>query len=207
MCRRLEDREVEVLRAALASNRFYHVYKSTSIPLATAWRILRRFAERGYVEYHNGRVRITEAGLILLALHDDVALRILARKYGVSADVMREYLELVCRRLGEADLPVRSLADTIGLVGVGALRELRGTPVEGLAVDMLLQFCRDCIVEVDGSAFILGSEGIVAARCKLCGDECKRLYPECPHAKVFFRSLKTRFLRGAKNNRNADKKT
>ena len=206
MCRRLEERELEVLRAALASPRFYHIYKSTSIPLATTWRIVRRLAERGYMEYHGGRVRVTEAGLILLALHDDVALNILARKYGVSAAAMREYLDFVCRRLGDVDLPIGSLADTVGLVGLEALRELRGTPVEGLAVDLLFRFCRDCVVEIDGSAFILGGGGIVAARCKLCGDTCLRLYPECPHAKAFFRSLKTHFLRVAKSNHNADKK-
>lgn len=207
MCRRLKERELEVLGAALTSGRFYHIYKSTSIPLATAWRITRRLAERGYVEYHGGRVRMTEAGLILLALHNDVVLNILARKYGVSAAAMREYLEFVCRRLGDVDLPIRSLADTVGLVGLKALRGLRGTPVEGLAVDLLFRFCRDCVVEVDGSAFILGSRGVVAARCKLCGDIRNELYPECPYAKNFFRSLKTHFLRVAKSNYDAYKKT
>jgi hypothetical protein len=82
MCRQLDERELEILRAALTSERFYDIYKSTTIPLASTWRIIRRLAERGYVEYHSGHVKMTEAGLILLALHDDVALNILARKYG-----------------------------------------------------------------------------------------------------------------------------
>ena len=208
MCRQLDERELEILRAALTSERFYDIYKSTSIPLASTWRIIRRLAERGYVEYHNGRVKMTEAGLISLALHDDVALNILARKYGVSAAVMREYLEFVCRRLGNADFPIRSLVDTVGLLGLEALRELRGTPVEGLAVDLLFRFCRDCVVEIDGFAFILGNNGIVATRCRFCGEDIrKELYPECHYAKVLFRSLKTHFLKALKNDYNATKKT
>ena len=201
MCRQLDERELEILRAALTSERFYDIYKSTTIPLASTWRIIRRLAERGYV-------KMTEAGLILLALHDDVALNILARKYGVSADVMREYLEFVCRRLGNADFPIRSLIDTVGLLGLETLRELRGTPLEGLAVDLLFRFCRDCVVEIDGSALILGNNGVVAARCRLCGEDIhNELYPECPLAKVLFNSLKTHFLKALKNNYNATKKT
>jgi len=208
MCRQLDERELEILRAALTLERFYDIYKSTSIPLASTWRIIRRLAERGYVEYHSGHVKMTEAGLILLALHDDVTLNILARKYGVSAAVMREYLEFVCKRLGNADFPIRSLADTVGLLGLEALRELRGTPVEGLAVDLLFRFCRDCVVEIDRSAFILGNNGVVAARCRFCGRDIRNeLYPECPYAKVLFRSLKTHFLRVAKSHYYADKKT
>jgi hypothetical protein len=208
MCRQLEERELEILRAALVSDRFYHIYKSTSLPLASAWRIIRRLAERNYVEYHSGRVKMTEAGLILLALHDKVALNILARKYGVSADVMREYLEFVCKSLGNVDFPIRSLVDTVGLLGLETLRELRGTPLEGLAVELLFRFCRDCIIEIGGSAFILGNNGFVAARCRFCGEDIRsELYPECPHAKVLFNSLKTHFLKALKNNYNATKKT
>jgi hypothetical protein len=189
MCRQLDERELEILRAALTSERFYDIYKSTTIPLASTWRIIRRLAERGYVEYHSGHVKMTEAGLVLLALHDDVALNILARKYGVSANVMREYLEFVCRRLGNADFPIRSLVDTVGLLGLETLRGLRGTPVEG-------------------PTFILGNNGVVAARCKFCGEDARNeLYPECPHAKVLFNSLKTHFLKALKNNYNAIKKT
>lgn len=62
-------------------------------------------------------------------------------------------------------------------------------------------------MEIDGSAFILGGNGVVAARCRFCGDIRNELYPECPYAKAFFRSLKTHFLRVAKSNHNADKKT
>lgn len=207
MCKALDKRELEVLKASLDSQRFYHVYKKTPLPLASAWRLIRRLAEAGLVEYGRGHVMVTEAGLIVLASHGDpIALALLARRYGVTAVAVKEYLEFFCRRIN--DLPVKTLVDTVGLIGLGPLRELRGTPAEALAAKLLLEFCKEGVVEIDGSKFLLGGKGIIAAHCKFCNSEGNlELYPDCPYVNIFFRSLKTRFLRAVKKSSNADKKT
>lgn len=207
MCKVLDERELEVLKASLDSQRFYHVYKKTPLPLASAWRLIRRLAKAGLVEYSRGHVKVAEAGLIVLASHGDpMALALLADKYRVNTVAVKEYLEFLCQRI--KDLPVKTLVDTVGLIGPGSLKELRGTPAEGLAAKLLLEFCKEFVVEVDGSMFLLGGKGIIAAHCKFCNREgVLELYPDCPYTKIFFRYLKTRFLRAAKTFCNADKKT
>lgn len=206
MCKALEERELALLRASLDSQRFYHAYKKTSLPLASAWRIARRLAEVGLVEYSRGYIKVTEAGLIVLASRGDpTALAVLARRYGVTATAVEKYLEFLCRRIH--DLPARTLVDTVGLIGLSSLKELRGTPAEGLAAKLLLEFCKELVVEVNGSKFLLGSKGVIAAYCKFCNREGRlELYPDCPLAN-FFRFPKTRFLRTVKKSSDADKKT
>ncbi|AFA38940.1 hypothetical protein Pogu_0913 [Pyrobaculum oguniense TE7] len=207
MCKVLDERELEVLKASLDSQRFYHVYKKTPLPLASAWRLIRRLAKAGLIEYNRGHIKVAEAGLIVLANHGDpIALALLAHKYRVNTVAVKEFLEFLCQRI--KDMPVKTLVDTVGLIGPGSLKELHGTPAEGLAAKLLLEFCKEFVVEVDGSKFLLGGKGIIVAYCKLCDREGRlELYPNCPLAKLFFRSLKTRFLKVNKTFSDADKKT
>lgn len=207
MCR-LDSRKLEVLKAALDYRRFYHIYKSTSLPLATTWRTLRKLAEEHMVTYSGGDVNITEKGAAVLAYNGEIkAAAILARKYHDSVEAVTSFVKLLCGNYDVVTMPFANLYDFVVLLDDATVRRLKGSALEPLVAKLLLRKYDALAWETPRGKYLLGKDGIVAARCDLCSAETRcELYPQCG-LQDFFKTLKMQFLKYAVEFSNEHKKT
>ncbi|MEM4897273.1 MAG: hypothetical protein QXR18_03555 [Pyrobaculum sp.] len=197
MCR-LDSRKVEILKAALQHRRFYQIYKSTSVPLATTWRLVKKLAEEKFLTYTNGEVEITEKGLIVLSYNGDArAAALLALKYNVSTDLIIDFINILCENYNILTMPFSKLYDYIVLIDFSVLEKFKGSKIEPLLVKLLFYKYSDLAWEIPGGRYLISKDGVVAAQCSLCSSETRwELFPQCV-IQNFFKTLKMQFLKSA----------
>lgn len=194
---KLDEKTIEVLKVAarLGRTKFYSIYKESSLPLATAWRRVKEALEVGLIEQRGDHLEVTERGLVLLAfLGDSIALARLAKLYDVSTAEVEYYM----KQLSQFDVPIclsKTLVDTLRYLNIAELYIFKGTVAESLVAKLFLKFCKPCVIELDGSRFIVGSGYIVAAYCKLCDEKGRyELFTACPLFGKIFSNMKKLFI-------------
>jgi len=199
----LDEKTIEVLKVAtkLGKAKFYSIYKESSLPLATAWRRMKKALEMGLIEQREDYLQVTERGLVLLAfLGDPLALARLAKLYDVSTAGVEYYMG----QLRRFDVPIclsKTLVDTLRYLNIAELHTFKGTAAEPLVAKLFLQFCRPCGIEVNGNRYIMGTGYIVATYCRLCNEQGRyELFATCPLLGKIFSSMKKLFINAEKRN-------
>jgi len=194
---KLDEKTIEVLKAAvrLGRTKFYSIYKKSSLPLATTWRRVKEALEMGLIEERDGYLEVTERGLMVLAFFGDpIALARLAKLYDVTTAEVEYYM----KQLSLFDVPIcfsKTLVDTLQLLNIAELYTFKGTVAESLVAKLFLEFCKPCIIEIDGNRYVLGTGYIVATYCKLCDGKGRyELFTSCPRFGKIFSNMKKLFI-------------